>query len=66
MSRKGRARIRCECGLVLGVLAGRGLEVMPGVALILIQPDGAVWLVCRDCEVPRRFSAGMVLVKAAA
>ena len=66
MSRKGRARIRCECGTALGVIGSRGLEVLPGVAVILIQADGRVWLVCRGCERPRHFSAGIAVVKAAA
>jgi len=50
----------------LGVLGSRGLEVLPGVALILILEDGRVWLVCRGCDAPRQFSAGIAVVKAAA
>lgn len=66
MSRKGRARIRCTCGVELGVLGSRGLEVLPGVKGIAIRADGAVFLICRGCNAPRRFRAGIAVVKAAA
>lgn len=66
MSRKGRARIRCTCGVELGVLGSRGLEVAATVEAIVIRSDGAVFLICRICKVPRRFRAGLAVVKAAA
>lgn len=66
MSRKGRARIRCTCGVELGVLGSRGLEVAGGVRAIVIRADGAVFLVCRGCDGVRRFRAGIAVVKAAA